>query len=307
MPEHCKNYVQFENQSFVNSSHGITQEVPSRVYWELSDGRRTSEMNPKLLFPNEGGTYRMTVVAGMSNDQCLDTAFYTIHVPPLLDYNNEIHRSICGNGSYRFNEQVYTEPGVYVDSAKTYAGCDSITTLYLTKYTEFTTHLYDTICEGVGYDFDGRLLTESGVYVDTLLSADLCDSIVTLELVVNPSLSVTLDPISEICADDAEFKIQFTPSVAPSHYTIDFSASALAAGFVNQSNVYVDNTITVPLPAVCMPDFYSATLTFYDTVHYCGDVTLPISFAVLYPDTIIKQKFNNVWALINHQYNGGDT
>lgn len=63
--------------------------------------------------------------------------------------------------------------------------CDSIVALRLTvSCKRKETQLYTTICPGQYYIFDNRNLTESGVYVDTLQSVFLCDSIVTLTLTV---------------------------------------------------------------------------------------------------------------------------
>ncbi|MBO4805767.1 MAG: hypothetical protein J5554_06975, partial [Paludibacteraceae bacterium] len=44
--------------------------------------------------------------------------------------------------------------------------------------------LEESICKGGSFDFGGKTLTEAGTYEDKLLSADGCDSIVTLKLTV---------------------------------------------------------------------------------------------------------------------------
>ena len=172
-------------------------------------------------------------------------------------------------------------------------------------FAEFTEHKYDTICDDDIYDFHGRPLSVTGVYVDTLSSADGCDSIVTLHLQVNPVMTVVFDPLSEICADDADFTINFTPSYSPTHYAIRFGNRASSAGFVDQSGVYADQYLTIPLPTSCIPDIYDATIEFTDSTYLCGNVVMPFHFSVLYPDSIMRQKFDNVLSLKNEDYNGG--
>ncbi|MFT5725179.1 MAG: gliding motility-associated-like protein, partial [Bacteroidia bacterium] len=48
----------------------------------------------------------------------------------------------------------------------------------------------DTICAGVAYPFGGRALTQSGTYSDSLISAYGCDSVVLLELFVDPDINI---------------------------------------------------------------------------------------------------------------------
>lgn len=51
----------------------------------------------------------------------------------------------------------------------------------------------DEICQGETYDFNGQMLTVSGIYTDTLLTAGGCDSIVAFNLTILPvSTSTTI-------------------------------------------------------------------------------------------------------------------
>ena len=75
--------------------------------------------------------------------------------------------------------------GDYRKVLTTSLGCDSIVTLHLVvlknKYI-----ISETICEGDVFEFAGRELSESGIYIDTLTNSHGCDSIVTLNLSVLP-------------------------------------------------------------------------------------------------------------------------
>ena len=64
----------------------------------------------------------------------------------------------------------------------------------------------DTLCEGLSYEQDGNIYTETGVYVDTLLSSIGCDSIVTLDLTFLPDAGIEamvnkLDPACHYSSD----------------------------------------------------------------------------------------------------------
>lgn len=63
--------------------------------------------------------------------------------------------------------------------------------------------VYDTICNGNTYDFNGRQLSEGGTYYDTLVNRHGCDSMVTLILKVY-YIDMDLGPELKYCADDFE-------------------------------------------------------------------------------------------------------
>lgn len=62
----------------------------------------------------------------------------------------------------------------------------------------------DTICEGIDYFNQGELITESGIYVDSLTSSLGCDSVVTLDLTIvpDPGIAVDFQASSPACSED---------------------------------------------------------------------------------------------------------
>ncbi|MFN8323032.1 MAG: T9SS type A sorting domain-containing protein [Chitinophagales bacterium] len=96
-----------------------------------------------------------------------------------------LNASICNGQSYLFSSQTLTQAGVYYDTLQTMNGCDSIVTLNLTVNLAASTLLLDTICSGDTYDFNGDIVTQQGIYADTLQTVNGCDSIVTLTLTLH--------------------------------------------------------------------------------------------------------------------------
>src|SRR5690606_8170201 len=88
--------------------------------------------------------------------------------------------------SFNFNGDFLTAAGTYHDTLPAANGCDSIITLNLTVLPRSFTNLQAEICQGDTFDFNGSKLTTTGIYSDTLLAANQCDSIVTLDLNVKP-------------------------------------------------------------------------------------------------------------------------
>lgn len=70
--------------------------------------------------------------------------------------------------------------------ALTTEGYDSIRTVHIEVLPESKVSVLQSMCEGDFYKFGDSILTEQGVYIDTLKAVNGCDSIVTLTLQVNP-------------------------------------------------------------------------------------------------------------------------
>ncbi|MCG6186811.1 M6 family metalloprotease domain-containing protein [Maribellus maritimus] len=101
-----------------------------------------------------------------------------------------LNQSICEGESVRVGENSYSESGNYVNILTSAAGCDSTVTLNLQVNPESDTLLVRTICEGDSVVLGSDVFTETGVYSSLLKNVWGCDSLVTLDLTVNPSYSL---------------------------------------------------------------------------------------------------------------------
>lgn len=97
---------------------------------------------------------------------------------------SEIQAKICEGQSYNFDSQELYESGIYHDTLLNSNGCDSIVTLELTVISPVITQLSPQICEGQSFTVGTRHYSLSGMYRDTLFSAQGCDSIVATQLSV---------------------------------------------------------------------------------------------------------------------------
>ncbi|MBR5983336.1 MAG: T9SS type A sorting domain-containing protein [Bacteroidales bacterium] len=89
--------------------------------------------------------------------------------------------------SYEWNGTTYTVSGDYTQTLTSVAGCDSIVTLHLTVHSSDTTFIDDTVCLYYTYNnpiHGQQTYTASGTYYNNLYSANGCDSIVAIRLVV---------------------------------------------------------------------------------------------------------------------------
>jgi len=86
------------------------------------------------------------------------------------------------------------------------AGCDSIVALQLTVYPILYTNIYDTICQGGSFLFNGTTYTTAGIYGDTLFyGSNFCDSVILLNLAIRPSHNDTFRISATSCGGGGTF------------------------------------------------------------------------------------------------------
>ncbi|MFK7932329.1 MAG: gliding motility-associated C-terminal domain-containing protein [Saprospiraceae bacterium] len=89
---------------------------------------------------------------------------------------------ICAGEAYNFNGNALSTAGTYIDTLQSSLLCDSIITLELDVLSIVSTNLEVEICNGSVIDFNGRPVSQTGTYIDTLTAVSGCDSTIILEL-----------------------------------------------------------------------------------------------------------------------------
>lgn len=122
-------------------------------------------------------------------------ASITLNLVVNKNYKDTIHDTICQQSIY--NKHGFNITPTYAGlisqtlNYSTTTGCDSTVTLMLTVNPLKDNAITRSICNGKTYNFNGHLLTTSGVYKDTLTTTG-CDSIVTLNLMVKDTIHLTI-------------------------------------------------------------------------------------------------------------------
>lgn len=96
---------------------------------------------------------------------------------------------ICHGDSVFIAGNYQKNTGIYQDILTNYKGCDSIITSTLVVRWQNITYQTADICDGSSYVFGNTTLTTSGLYYDTLLAFNGCDSILILTLIVHPIIT----------------------------------------------------------------------------------------------------------------------
>lgn len=128
------------------------------------------------------GTYVRTLTSAAG---CDSLAILHLQVNPVHASTTSL--VVCNSQlPYNWNGQTYTGAGIYQLALTGSGGCDSLATLNLgvQPFLTSTTNLH--ICNAqLPYTWNGNTYNNAGIYSDSLLSAGGCDSIATLNLVVN--------------------------------------------------------------------------------------------------------------------------
>lgn len=330
-PQDCVNYVELVNNSKMvdlkmDKEGNVldTLDVESTVasikeyYLEIKSQKGTlfengltvsTDPKMRIVAPNEGDTFAL-VVRGMFN-ACEDIKEFDIKVPAIGETFGEEHHYICDGGEVEFNGKMYSEAGVYVDTLKSvWCGCDSILQLTLETLLADTIVIDTMVCTAnlpfewvVGTEKEE--LTTTGVYEKGVASSLGCDSLYyVLNLEVLESLVLNFD-MPVICADDDSIVIDYTVSSGKlTGYSIEYSEKAKNVGFENIEVLdSVVSSINLLLPEDIRPDRYEVDFTFYNSD--CGNLDTTLTLEVLYPSDIIAQRWNDVLAIKNSEYNGG--
>lgn len=169
---------------------------PSYVYsWSPSAGlNQTNISNPTVTLTNTGTTpitqtFTVTTTLASNPTSCPVSDQVVVTVKPNI--YNTINTSVCQGGSYTVGGQTFSTAGQHQATVTAANGCDSVITLNLSFNPVLTGTINQSICQGGSYVFFGQTLSNPGVYSQTLQNAAGCDSIVTLNLTMNPVLSST--------------------------------------------------------------------------------------------------------------------
>ena len=310
----CNNVVKFQNLSYITRHNQVTHKIEKSdekcesYLWEFGDGTTSTEENPTHAYAL-GGTYTVKLSSGIANGVCMDDTVFTITLPYINSYVDTTYAVVCQGKSYEFKGERYWDSGIYSDTMKTIHGCDSIEVLNLYVANKYDTLTVDTICSHEEYYFDidgdGQLdrVTESGHYEAKYNSVYGCDSVLKLNILINESLILNFDTLVSVCGGDESVIIPYQKESGlfdACNATIDLGDSiyVVSADIESQSDA-----ILLPMPEKVKPGYYNLNLDFGEKA--CGDEEKNIPMQILYPKDVLVQRWGDVLAVKNEDYNGG--
>ncbi len=138
------------------------------------------------------GIFRDTLTAANMCDSIV-----TLNLTVLPTFTISLTESICDGETYTVGNNSYTQSGIYQDILTAANGCDSTVNLNLTVLDHSYTNLIEQICQGASFPVGNSSYTTTGTYTDTLQAVNGCDSIISLNLQVDPVYNIQLN--ASIC------------------------------------------------------------------------------------------------------------
>ena len=184
----------------------------------------------------------------------------TMTLTTLPTYAVTDNQTICESGlPYTWNSVTFTEAGTQTVTLQSVNGCDSVVTMTLTTLPTYAVTDNQTICESeLPYIWNGVTFTEAGTQTVTLQSVNGCDSIVTMTLTVNNSVTEMV----EVTACDS-YEWNGTSYTESGDYTQTFTA-ANGCDSVVTLHLIVNESVTVE---------YYLTINESDLPYTYGDTT----------------------------------
>jgi|GEM_PF-412512 len=130
------------------------------------------------------GSFMQTVPGGIACDTVI-----TININQLNTTASADAQTICAGDSLWWNGAYYNAAGVYQTTLTGSNTCDSVVTLTLGVNQPTSSTSNQSICAGDSILWNGTYQSATGIYQVTLVNANGCDSIATLNLTVTPSLA----------------------------------------------------------------------------------------------------------------------
>ena len=253
-------------------------------------------------------------------------SIYEVQLCVHASFFSEVHDTLCVDEKMFWHgieiEHLVPREEEYFfkDERVTINGCDSVYYLYLTAADTTFEINYDSICIGDTLFVLDHQYTQAGDYKDTTLNADGCHHFIYTHLAVIPPTIPTVWAENAMCISETAFDIYYTyTNHYPIAYTLLFDSVAHEMGFEDQIDEPITEyttpmVISVPIPyrdgdrtQYPKPDDYSIQLILDNGIcrHKETDCYDDSTFTMSYPKWITEQRFGDVIAILNENYNGG--
>ncbi len=278
----------------------VGSDVIDYADWDMGDGsyKKGSTTQPNVDFDytyESPGWYDIRATVYAHKDCPLTTyppedVSIAIHVvrPDTVKRNF----FICEGETFTYGGKEYTQP----QTDTVHFDCDSVVIFNLEVGQKTDSTLSLTAHDSCFWN--GTMYYQSGQYEWHGTNAVGCDSTVYLDLHILTCLELAnSNEKLSFCGEDETLSLPYT-------YIKGDMGKMWITCQGKTIPVTEENGNFVAEMQYFSPNYFEATVSVEDTI--CNQVIeLPYTFDVLYPSTIVKQKWDNVLALYNASHNGG--
>lgn len=157
-----------------------------------------------------------------------------------------VDEAICeAEAPYYFGSLELTESGSYTQTFETATELDSVVTLNLTVNPSYDKDTNITICESeLPYQLGSTEITAPGTYTENFNTMFQCDSVVTINISINPTVNVNI--FDTICESNLPYQFGSQELISSGTYTENFTTILQCDSTVNLS-LEVVNTPQTPV------------------------------------------------------------
>ncbi len=136
---------------------------------------------------NTSGIY-MDTIPGASGCDSIITVNLSINNSSIT-----INEVTCNSYTSPSGNYIWTSSGSYIDTIPTIFGCDSVITINLTINNNSSGIINETFCTSYTSPSGNYIFTSSGTYMDTIPNSAGCDSVLTINLIINNNSFMTIN------------------------------------------------------------------------------------------------------------------
>lgn len=182
--------------------------------------------------------------------------------------------AICNGDVYEIGGQEFSAPGNYQINLIRTSGCDSLVNLTLTLLPVNSSNQEVSICAGEVFQVGAASYTESGVYTNILQSVSGCDSLVTTQLSVIPT--ITSQQEITICFGES-FQVGTTVLSSPGIYSTVIQAASGCDSIVTTNLNILDNILTTQEVDLCSGESIQVGLSVYSAPGTYTDILMAVN------------------------------
>src|SRR5678809_706939 len=143
---------------------------------------------------------------------------------------------------FNWNGQSIMAAGTYTANLVSASGCDSVATLNVIVNSVVTSTTDTTVCQSaLPFNWNGQSIMAAGTYTANLTSASGCDSVATLNVIVNSVATSSTD--TTVCQSALPFNWNGQSITAAGTYTANLT-SAAGCDSVATLNVVMNSVVT---------------------------------------------------------------
>lgn len=275
----------------------VGTDVIDNATWDMGDGKKFHDGRIEFDYAYDSPGWYDIVANVAAHKVCPETSYpveqVSVRIHVVIPDTVRRNFFICEGESFEYGGTTYTE--ATVDTA--YFNCDSVV-IFRLEVGKKTSFEMDSVAHDSCY-WNGQWYYASGDYQWVGTNAAGCDSIVTIHLHILTCLDMDIhSPAISFCGDEPFV-------IFPYDYKKgDIGTAVLYVDGKEYAVEMAEGECIVDMQPFKPGKYTNARIVVSDPV--CEQtLEFPVTFEVRYPVSVFAQKWDNVLAVYNKDYNGG--